>query len=82
MRGMATLIHPPRHLVWSTDTVDLSDPFQRKWYVRQILVNGRAADLKSLDLDELSLWLDDLNLPAEVVALWRAFLEARRAAKT
>ncbi len=23
------VIHPPRHTVWSTDCVDLTDPFQR-----------------------------------------------------
>jgi len=26
---------PPVYIVWSTDQVDLSDPFQRRWYIQQ-----------------------------------------------
>ena len=72
-------ISPPRHLVWSTDTVDLANPFQRKQYIRQILTNGRAEDIKTLDLDEVSQLLDDLKLPREIYDLWRTFLELRYA---
>lgn len=55
---------PPRHIVWSTDTVDLSDPFQRRWYLRQALLHGRAEDVRSLDLDEVARQLGDLNCPS------------------
>ena len=71
------LVHPPRHIVWSTNAVDLSDPFQRKWYIRQALLHGRAQDIRALDLDEVASLLDDLNLPPDVYRLWKAFLETR-----
>jgi hypothetical protein len=75
MRGP---VSPPISVVWSTDRVDLSDPFQRKWYIRQVLTHGRASDIRSLDLDEVEALLDDLNLPPDVDSLWRSFFEARR----
>jgi len=37
----------PRHIVWSTETLNLADPFQRKWYLRQVLMHGRAQDIRS-----------------------------------
>ncbi|MFH1636529.1 MAG: hypothetical protein ABIG63_21315, partial [Chloroflexota bacterium] len=73
-----TRITPPRHIVWCTDEIDLNDPFQRKWYMRQVLLRGRAEDLSNLNLDELALWLDEFNLPPELSDLWKGFLEARR----
>jgi hypothetical protein len=75
-----TVISPPRHIVWSTDRVDLADPFQRKWYVRQVIEHGRAADIARLDLDDVAELLDDLNLSPHLHRLWADFLEARRAA--
>lgn len=68
---------PPRHIVWSTDSVDLSDPFQRKWYIRQVLLHGRAGDIRSLDLEEVARLLDELNLPPHLDRLWRDFLRER-----
>ncbi|MCP4428323.1 MAG: hypothetical protein GY803_27870 [Chloroflexi bacterium] len=68
-------ISPPRHIIWSTDIVDLSDPFQRKQYIRQTLTHGRAEDIKKLDLDEVAQLLDELNLPEAIYALWKTFLE-------
>ena len=70
-------IRPPRHLVWSADTVNLDDPFQRRWYIRQVLVHGRAEDVRALDLDEVARLLDALNLPEHLYRLWNAFLERR-----
>jgi hypothetical protein len=32
-----TIISPPRHIVWSTDQLDLADPFQRQWYICQVI---------------------------------------------
>lgn len=66
---------PPRHIVWSTDRLDLADPFQRRWYWRQVLIYGRAADVAGLELGEVARELDDLDLPADIDGLWRAFLE-------
>jgi hypothetical protein len=68
---------PPRHVVWSTDTVDLSDPFQRKWYIRQVLTHGRAEDIKPLDLDEVANLLEELRLPPDLNRLWETFLGER-----
>lgn len=72
---------PPRHIVWSSDTLDLSDPFQRTWYLRQVLMYGRAEDIRTLDLDEVARLLDELRLPPAVHNLWQRFLEARHAAR-
>ncbi|HFE52836.1 MAG TPA: hypothetical protein ENK07_05300 [Bacteroidetes bacterium] len=65
---------PPRHIVWSTDTIDLDDPFQRRWYIRQVLLHGRAEDVSKLDFAEVAAILDELHLPPEVDSLWRKYL--------
>jgi hypothetical protein len=70
------MFNPPRHIVWSTDRLDLSDPFQRRWYLRQVLLHGRAQDLRTLDLKELDRELDELNLPDEFYTLWKRLLES------
>ncbi len=67
----------PRHLVWSTDDLDLNDPVQRRWYIRQVLLHGRTEDIRTLDLREVAALLDDLNLPRPVYRLWKTFLERR-----
>ena len=69
------IVHPPRHLVWSTDTVDLSDPFQKRWLFRQTLMHGRAEDVRALRLEEIRGELDLLDLPKEIQSLWRRYLE-------
>jgi hypothetical protein len=69
--------HPPRHIVWSTDRLDLSDPFQRRWYLRQVLMHGRAEDIRQLDLAEVERELHELKLPHELARLWQRFLEQR-----
>lgn len=71
----------PRYIVWSTDRIDLSDPFQHKWYLRQVLTHGRAEDVRTLDLDEVARQLDELNLPPHIHDLWKRFLRRRRAAR-
>ena len=71
---------PPRHLVWSTERLDLDDPFQRRWYVRQVLLYGREEDVCDLDLEEVARLLPELDLPAEVRQLWEAFLRECRGA--
>jgi len=68
-----------RYLVWSTDTLDVTDPFQRIWYLRQVLLHGRAADIHALDIAEIAQHLDALQLPPAIDQLWRKFLEARNA---
>jgi len=71
----------PRRLVWSTDRLDLSDPFQRRWLLRQILVHGKAEDIRDLDLEQVERELDQLDLPAHIDSLWRLFLGARNAGR-
>jgi len=61
----------------STDRVDLTDPFQRKWYLRQVLTHGRAGDIQALDFDEIAGCLEELKLPPDVHNLWKWFLEKR-----
>ncbi len=74
-------IRPPRHIVWSTDTIDLDDPFQRRWTIRQVLLHGRAEDVRELELDDVARLLDDLDLPRPIHGLWAAYLERREHAQ-
>ncbi len=67
-------IRPPRHIVWSTDTIDLDSPFQRRWYIRQVLLYGREEDIRQLDLKEVAALLDELNLPEHLYRLWKRYL--------
>lgn len=70
-----TVVHPPRHIVWSTDQLDLSDPFQRRWYLRQVLTHGRAEDIHALDLEDIRRELENLDLPPDIYSLWKAYLK-------
>jgi hypothetical protein len=74
-------IRPPRHIVWSTDRVDLADDFQRTWYLRQVLMHGMAQDIRALDLNEVALLLDELHLPQDLHNLWARFLETKGTAR-
>ncbi len=74
-------VHPPRHIVWSTDRIDLSDPFQRRWLLRQTLIYGRAEDIRRLKLQEIAAELESLNLPEEIYSLWKRYLEYRNVGK-
>ncbi len=76
MIHMKALI-PPRHIVWSTSGLDLSDPFQKRWLLQQILTHGTADDIHQLDLEEVERELDHLTLPADIEQLWRSFFEYR-----
>ncbi len=67
-------IRPPRYIVWSVDEVDLSDPFQYRWYLRQVLLHGREADVRQLDKTELARCLDELHLPEPIYQLWKRYL--------
>ena len=57
--------------------MDLDDPFQRKWYIKQVLLHGRAEDLRSLDLDELARLLPELDLPGNIKPLWEDLLRKK-----
>ena len=57
----------------AADRADLAHPFQRKWYIRQIIEHGKAEDVAELDLDEVSRLLEELNLRRICTASERAF---------
>ncbi len=65
----------PRYIVWSTDRLQLDDPFQQRWLLQQTLMHGRAEDIRKLSLSEIALELENLNLPDEVYSLWKRYLE-------
>ena len=71
------VIQPPPHIVWSTDRVDLDDPFQRRWFLRQVLTHGRAEDIRKLDLSEVERELENLDLPPDIYSLWNSFFKTR-----
>ncbi|NPV60462.1 MAG: hypothetical protein HPY75_12500 [Actinobacteria bacterium] len=71
-------MRPKRYIVWSTDEVDLQDPFQRKWYLKQVLSHGRAEDIAALDWDEIETLLPQLDLPRDIVDLWKGYFDAEK----
>jgi hypothetical protein len=70
--------YPPRHIVSSTDKLDLRDPFQKRWLLRQTLMHGTAQDIRKLDFEEIKRELDDLYLPKEIDSLWRRYFVTKR----
>lgn len=74
-----TMLTPPVYIIWSIDQIDLSDPFQHRWYIQQVLSHGRTEDICTLDLEEIKVVLNDLILPEDVRSLWQHFLEFRHA---
>jgi hypothetical protein len=70
-------MQPKRYIVWSKDEIDLLDPFQKRWYYRQVLLNGRAEDVAAIDWNEIKEYLPELNLPANVYRLWESYFDAR-----
>ena len=69
---------PKRYIVWSKREIDLQEPFQRKWYLKQVLTYGRAEDIVSLDWLEIKRLLPELNLPSDVKNLWEDYFSAVR----
>jgi len=70
-------MQPKRYIVWSKNDVDLDDPFQKKWYIRQVLTNGRAEDVASINWDEIKQYLPELNLPKYIYRLWKSYFNAQ-----
>ena len=66
-------VRPKRHIVWSTNEFDPASPFQRRWYVQQALIHGRAEDIASLDWAEVKELLPKLQLPVDVRRLWEDY---------
>jgi len=71
----------PRHIVWSFDraeNLDLSERENRRWWIKQVLMNGRMDDIRSLDLDEVEKILPELYLPRPIKKLWSDYFAKRR----
>ena len=72
----------PKHIVWSFDRVeslDLDQPENRQWWIKQVLMNGRMEDIRSLDFEEVEKLLPDLYLPRPIKKLWSDYFAKRRA---
>jgi hypothetical protein len=74
-------IKPKRYIVWSKREIDLSDPWQRKWYVQQVLTHGLLEDVRELDFDEVRRLLPELSLPDDVRRLWEDYFEDKKAGR-
>ncbi|MCD5408548.1 hypothetical protein LR090_04915 [Candidatus Bipolaricaulota bacterium] len=68
----------PKYIVWSKGELDLSDPWQRRWYIQQVLIHGRAEDVAALDWEEVRRLLPELTLPKDVRRLWESYFDSRR----
>jgi hypothetical protein len=66
-------MQPKRYIVWSKNEIDLADPWQRKWYIQQVLTHGRAEDIAELDWEEIKQLLPEFNLPREIRCLWEDY---------
>ena len=71
-------IKPKRYIIWSTDKeINLDDPFQRKWYIQQVLTYGRTEDIMELDWEEVKKLLPELRLPETIRALWEEYFASK-----
>ena len=68
-------MQPKRYIVWSKNEIDLADPWQRKWYIQQVLTHGRAEDIAELDWEEIKRLLPEINLPKDVRRLWEDYFD-------
>jgi len=71
-------MRPKRYIVWSKNEIDLEDPWQRKWYIQQVLTHGRSEDVAQLDWEEISMFLGEISLPQEVRDLWEDYFNGKR----
>ncbi|MCX6584489.1 MAG: hypothetical protein NT166_30330 [Candidatus Aminicenantes bacterium] len=67
---------PKRYIVWSKEDIDLQDSFQKKWYYRQVLMNGRAEDIAAIDWKEIKKYLPELHLPNSINRIWESYFNA------
>lgn len=71
-------MRPKRYLVWSKDEIDTDDPWQKKWYIQQVLINGRAEDITQLNWEEVSSLLEELILPEDIRRVWESYFALKR----
>jgi len=73
---------PKRYIVWSKDRIDLRDPWQKKWYIKQVLINGRTEDIALLKWKEIEHILPELDLPTDIKNLWEDYFNVKRKIKS
>ncbi|OIN98375.1 hypothetical protein AUJ66_01020 [Candidatus Desantisbacteria bacterium CG1_02_38_46] len=73
---------PKRYIVWSKDRIDLRDPWQKKWYIKQVLINGRTEDIALLKWKEIEHILPELDLPPDIKNLWEDYFNVKRKIKS
>lgn len=78
MRGK---VRPLRHVMRSERGLDLSDPWQRRWYMKQMLVHTRAEGVARLHWEESGRLLPELDLPRGVCPLWENCFNSREKTK-
>jgi len=72
-------IKPKSYIIWSTNKeIDLEDPIQKKWYVKNVLIYGLTEDIRELDWDYVEKILPELNIPKEIKSLWENYFNASK----
>ena len=69
---------PPRHIVWSLNEINPADPYQKQWYLQQVLQHGNASDIAKLDWEEIKKNLSSFHLKKEIHSLWKRYFNAQR----
>lgn len=69
---------PKRYIVWSKRSIDLNDPFQKKWFIKQVLTYGRSEDIANLAWKEVNDLLPEIELPKYVRKLWEDYFASKR----
>ncbi|MCL5408832.1 MAG: hypothetical protein M1135_02260 [Candidatus Omnitrophica bacterium] len=66
-----------KHIVWFADInkINLNDEQNKKWWIRQVLLNGRLEDIKELHIADIKKFLPDFYLPQPVKKLWENYFE-------
>ena len=68
---------PKGYIVWSKRELDLNDEWQRRWYLKQVLLHGRSEDIRILDWDEIRGLYTELDLPRTVRRVWERYFHAQ-----
>ena len=68
------------YIVWyaDVDKLDLKDPWVKKWWIQQVLINGRFEDISLLDFDVVKGVLPSLYLNKKIKSLWEDYFRHTR----
>ena len=72
--------HDKKHIVWfaNIEELDINKEQNRKWWIKQVLLNGRLEDITDLDFNEVEKILPGLYLPKPIKKLWENYFEWKR----